>query len=287
MLLLPGCGGETSSNGAAETTQASIVFASDYDNPDGAIYIMNDDGSERRVVSAEEGGQVILDGIDPAWSPDRRKIAFSAIPGDIYVMEADGSGREQLTQDIDNEEEPAWSPDGDEIAFTRRSVPRADIYVIKVDGSGQRKLPKPTANASVYEADWSPDGTRVAFVGEVGELGDINGEVDIFVTNADGSGGHKRLTQDADAGSPVWSPDGTRILFTRGFGKSHLYVMNADGSGQQRLTNTATEIDDPVWSPDGSRLAYASLGDIFVMDVAGGNAKRVTTGDGGNWAPDW
>jgi hypothetical protein len=63
---------------------------------------------------------------NPAWSPDGTKIAFMR-DGDIWVMNADGSGLVQLTTDPVYEDDPAWSPDGTKIAFMRSG----DIWFIK------------------------------------------------------------------------------------------------------------------------------------------------------------
>ena len=90
----------------------------------------------------------------------------------------------------------------------------------------------------------APTSGRIAF----GSHRDGNGE--IYVMNADGSG-QTRLTDNPafDVG-PAWSPDGTRIAFTSGDILSpEVYVMNADGSGQTRLTDNPAFDGGPAWSP--------------------------------------
>jgi hypothetical protein len=58
---------------------------------------------------------------DPDWSPDASKIVFAEVTAqgddDLYLMNADGSGRTQLTDEKGDEYDPAWSPDGSLIAF--------------------------------------------------------------------------------------------------------------------------------------------------------------------------
>ena len=91
---------------------------------------------------------------------------------------------------------------------------------------------------------WSADGARIAFVSE------RDGNPEIYVMNADGSG-QTRLTNDAAADSaPAWAPDGTRILFTAARdGNPELYTMNANGSNQTRLTNNTVVDGEALGRP--------------------------------------
>ena len=83
---------------------------------------------------------------------------------------------------------------------------------------------------------WSPEGRKIAF------LSKRDGNWDVYVMNADGSG-KKNLTRnrgkDGPSGwPPAWSPDGRKITFVSDRdGTYEVYVMNADGSGQGRLTH--------------------------------------------------
>lgn len=71
-------------------------------------------------------------------------------------------------------------------------------------------------------------------------------------------------------------------------GQADLYVMNTDG--RVNLTNDAAAEGAPAWSPDGTRIAYASDGDLMVMDADGGRTRRLTdlpTNEGTPaWSPD-
>jgi Tol biopolymer transport system component len=86
------------------------------------------------------------------WSPDGRKIAFTRQEGfyefDIYVMNADGSGKRSLTRPRSSFG-PAWSPDGRKIVFFSRDG-NDDIDVMNADGSEQRKLTRDPGS------EWSP-----------------------------------------------------------------------------------------------------------------------------------
>ena len=96
-----------------------------------------------------------------SWSPDGRKIAFTGGDGDVYAINADGSGRRNLTRKpvdygADEGPAPAWSPDGQKIAFDRGRG--RGIFVMNADGSGQRRL-----THFGRQTRWSPDGRMIAF----------------------------------------------------------------------------------------------------------------------------
>ncbi|MCY4473859.1 MAG: hypothetical protein OXC83_00275, partial [Chloroflexi bacterium] len=133
---------------------------------------------------------------------------------------------------------------------------------------------------------WSPDGRRIAFVS------DRDGDDDIYVMNADGSGVVRLTDNDADDFSPAWSPDGGRIAFVSDRdGNEDIYVMNADGSGVVRLTDNDGWDFDPAWSPDGRRIAFASYRDgdwdIYVMDADGSGVVQLTDNDDQDYVPAW
>lgn len=87
------------------------------------------------------------------------------------------------------------------------------------------------------QLSWSPDGTKIAFVGVGG----------LSVINVDGSD-LRSLTNNAS--HPKWSPDGTKIAFTSyRDGNWEIYVINPDGSGLRNLTNDPATDMGPAWRP--------------------------------------
>jgi Tol biopolymer transport system component len=133
-------------------------------------------------------------------------------------------------------------------------------------------LPSPALAQAV-----APDG-RIVFAS------DADGDWDIWVMNADGSGAVNLTSDEEPEGGwqdtqPSWSQDGTRIAFasTREGGDTDIFVMNPDGRGISPVTANDDPDYGPEWSPNGSRIVFtserASAGeddsDIFVVGADG------------------
>jgi len=169
-----------------------IAFSSDREGMP-QVYVMNVDGTGVERLSDVEGEY-------PAWSPDGTRIAFESYVGgttpfgdpnyDVFIMDADGSNEQNLTNDPDSYDGyPSWSPDGEWIAFEstlatpedfeppaydRERISDFDIWVMRADGTDPRNV---TANLETLEKfpDWSSEGVVYTREGA------------IVVTNSDGS----------------------------------------------------------------------------------------------------
>lgn len=108
-----------------------------------------------------------------------------------------------------------------------------------------------------------------------------DGNPELYVMNADGSGQTRLTNNPANDGQAVWSPNGAHIAFvSERDGNPEIYVMNTDGTNQARLTDHAALDTNPVWSPDGLHIAFESERDgnpeIYVMKADGSSLTRLT-----------
>ena len=202
----------------------------------GGIYVVEADGTGLLSLSgsyepAPDNSETAELDFSPTLSPDGSRVAYSTFryadgelsehSSEIAVQSIDGSDRVRLTENGRGDIAPSWSPDGALIAFASpaSSSPYGEdirIFTIAPDGSDEREI-APSAPAACCVLAWSPDGGRLAFLGERRETGQLE------VVDTYDSSNHKRETV----------PD---YMFRR----QSLYTVKADGSGLVELAWSET-----------------------------------------------
>ena len=166
------------------------------------------------------------------------------------------------------------------IVFATVRFDNYEIYAMDADGTNQENVSNHPLDD--MDPDWSPDGTKIAFVSN------RNVHVDqIYVMDADGTNQIRLTDGPREKRFPDWSPDGGKIAFTVRDAEPHIAVMDADGNNREKFEDHATE---PSWSPDGKKIAFLSWRDknheIFVKGADGKGLEKVAHGHSPSFSPD-
>jgi TolB protein len=257
---------------------SSIAFVSDRDGSKD-VYAMDFDGRNvRRLTSVKSLA------MSPAVGRSA-KIAYTSyarLYPQIWVMNADGGGKHEVSTGIELNASPSFSPDDTQIAFAGSAKGNPDIYVVSAGGGGLRRLT--TTRAIEASPAWSPTGRQILYTS------DQSGNPQIHVVDPEGTGARRVTFAGNWNDEASWSPDGARIAFAcRNEGDFNICLMDLATGQTVQLTSEGSN-GHPTWSPDGQKIVYSSRRggrtNIYSMDINGQN-KRQLTESGNNIQPAW
>ncbi len=232
----------------------------------------------------------------PQMSPDGTTVAVSVSTTDYETFESSGGidlvdvATGERTRLVEGSS-PQWSPDGSRIAYSGREDGKSGLWVIDVE-SGEK-----TYLTEIHRSDhflghrsrknwaWSPDGTRIAYIGADGPAPDVDPNapkvftrtlyktrtgfsddrnVHLWVVAADGSSpAEKRTGGDHDEHSLAWAPDSNTIAFCSNRSadpdmnySDDIFTIALDTGFVQRITYSPGTETSPSFSPDGTLIAY-------------------------------
>jgi Tol biopolymer transport system component len=266
-------------------------------SPDGRhlAYRYDCDGTVR--ISDAEGHQVASfpgTGWLVSWSPDSTRVAtWVEMPKTIGVYGLDGVRQALVTLPSGfgayRDEDPIWSPDGASLLISLRPEPgfgTRQTWELPIDGRTPGPVPEGDPR-SHFEAAYSRDGARMAFVGDTDFWS-------LVIAKADGTK-LRVLDEATDSVSPVVSPTGDRVAFTwspASGGSSEVRVVDvATGTVTTLSRSTKYYPANPTirFSPEGDRVLFSRTDaggetSLWSIRVDGSDARRLVSGtDWGDW----
>lgn len=256
------------------------------------IYVMNADGSGKRLVSTGTGRTTCA-----YFIPGTDRILFSSThhadpecpPApdhaggyvwplfstyEIWTVKTDGTDLRRLTENDCYDAEATVSLDGKWIVFTSTRDGDIDLYRMRPDGSEISRL----TDVPGYDggAFFSPDGSKICWRSSRPEGEALEeyrtllaknvvrpGNLEIYWMNADGSGITQVTSNGAANFSPYFTPGSDAILFASNMKNPRsrnfdLFLVSLDGTKLEQVTTCPSFDSFPMFSPDGKKLAFAS-----------------------------
>jgi eukaryotic-like serine/threonine-protein kinase len=240
------------------------------------IWIVPDGDTSRAKQIPSGAGR--LDGREGvAWTPDGKIVYASKASSNyaIWSMEADGTGRQQLTDDTSANYDAMVSPDGRYIVFASERKGELNIWRMDIDGSNPKQLTNGKAEGS---GSFSPDGQFVVYE-------NIFEDRTIWKVPIDG-GDPVQLT-DKRTPEPTVSPDGKLIVC---YYKEHpdapsykIAIIPFEGGQPTKIFDvpqTVPRYPGPRWTADGRAVAYVDtrngISNIWIQPLDGGPPKQLT-----------
>jgi dipeptidyl aminopeptidase/acylaminoacyl peptidase len=244
------------------------------------------------------GAAISFDGAWIAYAVATPDLEANRNASNIWAVRTSGGDAVQLTSG-GHDSSPAWSPDGKTLAFLSSRDGNSQVYLLPMDGGEAREVTHLSTGADIVK--FSPDGKTIAFTSSV--YPDCKDDACNSARDAEKEKSKVKARVYEQLLYRHWThwSDGKR---------AHLFVMSSDGSGASRDLTPGANYDVPPderggpedinFSPDSAEICFTAVtdkveaistnGDLFLVPVAGGEAKRITSNPGfdGNpvYSPD-
>jgi Tol biopolymer transport system component len=183
------------------------------------------------------------------WSGDHASVAYKNL---LILLE-----REKESSPTKRKEKPKTL--SGKISYCQRHKGFWQVYVANLDGSKPRQLTKSPIDKRY--PDFSPDGKRIAYVSNQGEL---------WITDIDSRNSHK-IFLPVHASQPCWSPDGKRIAFVSYqdlyHGDSEIWEIDLETLKLKKLTSRPWLQYDLYYSPDESNVLFTDGPELYAQEI--------------------
>ncbi len=239
------------------------LFFPDILNPHDAVAVYNEGSYFWRFVEEAYGAETARR-IFEAYGRE-----MVAIPSTRPLEEAAGRTRAEMEREFTEFWQARWKA-----AMDGRGVPSERLT------DNRSYYPR-----SAWGGRWSPDGERLAWVG------DRDVWPELYVDGKGLLGIRRGIDTGYIVSAPSWSPDGRRLAFVEWTtNRDDLVLVDLDGS-QETLKLDFDEIADPAWSPDGTKIAFAALkngtGDLYTVRLVDRVVERLTDDPDADSEPAW
>ena len=259
--------------------------------PNSSIFQLNVKTGDARSISTPPTG---WEGdLNPAYSPDGKKIAFTRASEtavrDVYWLSLSDGQVHPLTTDRMNIDSLAWNRDSASIVFSSNRAGKYALWKMSLSGEHPERLPVGTEDAFQPAIGPNP-----------GELAYTQGSTVWSIVRVEEEEHHKDLSQERvllsstqQDSAPTLSPDG-RFFAIQSLrsGSQEIWISSVNGDALRQLTSMGGSLTgSPAWSHEGDSILFDSRPDghshIFVVAAAGGKPKQITFGNRNDIVPRW
>jgi dipeptidyl aminopeptidase/acylaminoacyl peptidase len=233
---------------------------------DGQIWLAPLDGAEKPQQLMVRGQN-----FEPRWSPDGSRLTFVSARGDhafIGAYDVPAKTVQFMAPSVDSDGDPVWSLDGKRIAFVRRPAEARDAP------QGYFIAPDKPHRWAIWVADASAGTAK-----------------EIWRSSAAPQGSYPYMAGDTGGGVLNWAANNQLVFASEEDGWQHLYALSAEGGPPKLLTPGNCEVEQWSFAPDKKTILFNSnCNDIdrrhlWKVNTSGGDAGRLTNGEGLAWSP--
>lgn len=264
-----------------------IAFSSDAASSDKQqIFIMDENGGSVQQVSYKNN----LDCYSPRFSPDGRKIVFSATNKEsdyIYMVNLDDTTTFTWPKFVDGGIDPNFSSDGKYLLYRSEKNMNNAIYIMDLETDSSYAISDGSLST---HAKFSSDGRKIIYSSSLEENFDLV-ELDLDDTT---DNAQRTIAASTDAEIyGTFSPDGKLVAYSS-FDinyKGTVHICSSDGKANITVTKGMGSSYNPKFSPDGKKLAFVSNKagnfDLYICNTDGSGITQLTNNSGNTVEYDW